>query len=153
MRLDVPKFNEVYLDGWIFAINEYFELLETTPEQRLRIIGFNLEGDVAECLQLIKLLLLAIKWISPTERQKRLNNRLCFNCDNKWMRGHKCPGKFLLLMADEGDDPGREIPANPAYYLEDKVISEGERMIRLRIRGKMNKEGHGCLGMAHGFCD
>nr|GEW34557.1 hypothetical protein [Tanacetum cinerariifolium] len=26
---------------------------------------------------------------------------LCFNCDNKWVRGHKCPGKFLLLMADE----------------------------------------------------
>ncbi|GKF67918.1 hypothetical protein Tco_0197597, partial [Tanacetum coccineum] len=43
------------------------------------------------------------------------------------MRGHKCPGKFMLLMADEGDDPCREIPANPAYYLEDKVISEGER--------------------------
>ncbi|GJS47937.1 retrotransposon-related protein [Tanacetum coccineum] len=26
---------------------------------------------------------LAIKWISPAERQERLNKRLCFNCDNK----------------------------------------------------------------------
>nr|GEU82021.1 hypothetical protein [Tanacetum cinerariifolium] len=35
--------------------------------------------------------LLAIKWISPTERQEHLSKGLCFNCDNKWVRGHKCP--------------------------------------------------------------
>ncbi|PWA85192.1 hypothetical protein CTI12_AA148910 [Artemisia annua] len=49
---------------------------------------------------------LAIKWISPAERQERLNKGLCFNCDNRWARGHKCPGKFLLLMTDEEGDPG-----------------------------------------------
>ncbi|GKE11475.1 hypothetical protein Tco_1415026, partial [Tanacetum coccineum] len=47
---------------------------------------------------------LAIKWISPAERQERLSEGLCFNCDNKWVRGHKCPDKFLLVMADEEDD-------------------------------------------------
>ncbi|GKA08726.1 hypothetical protein Tco_0688057 [Tanacetum coccineum] len=30
---------------------------------------------------------LDIKWISPEERQERLNNGLCFNCDSKWIRG------------------------------------------------------------------
>ncbi|GJV53818.1 retrotransposon-related protein [Tanacetum coccineum] len=40
---------------------------------------------------------LAIKWISLAEG-------LFFNCDNKWVRGHKCTGKFLLLMADDRDD-------------------------------------------------
>ncbi|GJY77843.1 retrotransposon-related protein [Tanacetum coccineum] len=49
---------------------------------------------------------LAIKWISPAECQERLNKGLCFNCDNRWVRGHKCPGKFFLLMTDEDDDPG-----------------------------------------------
>ncbi|GJV01814.1 hypothetical protein Tco_1335383, partial [Tanacetum coccineum] len=49
---------------------------------------------------------LAIQWISPAERQKRLNKGLCFNCNNRWVRGHKCPGKILLLMTDEDDDPG-----------------------------------------------
>ncbi|GJU41223.1 hypothetical protein Tco_1194180 [Tanacetum coccineum] len=44
MRLDVRAFP----DTRKFAIKEYFELLETTPEQRLRIIGFNLEGDNAK---------------------------------------------------------------------------------------------------------
>ncbi|GJZ40818.1 ty3-gypsy retrotransposon protein [Tanacetum coccineum] len=47
---------------------------------------------------------LAIQWISPAERQERLSKGLCFNCDHKWVRGHKCPGKFLLLMADDEDD-------------------------------------------------
>ncbi|GJX57657.1 retrotransposable element Tf2 [Tanacetum coccineum] len=35
---------------------------------------------------------LAIKWISPAERHERLSKGLCFNCDNRWARGHKCPG-------------------------------------------------------------
>ncbi|GJV46759.1 hypothetical protein Tco_1436971 [Tanacetum coccineum] len=48
MRLDVPKFNGSDPDTRILAINEYFSLLETTPEQRLRIIGFNMEGDATE---------------------------------------------------------------------------------------------------------
>ncbi|PWA64656.1 hypothetical protein CTI12_AA342280 [Artemisia annua] len=47
---------------------------------------------------------LAIKWISPAERQERLNKGSCFNCDNRWTRGHKCPGKFLLLMTEEEED-------------------------------------------------
>ncbi|GJY17548.1 hypothetical protein Tco_0389039 [Tanacetum coccineum] len=48
--------------------------------------------------------LLAIKWISPAERQERINKGLCFNCDNRWTRGQKCLGKFLLLMTEEEDD-------------------------------------------------
>ncbi|GKC41200.1 hypothetical protein Tco_1058922 [Tanacetum coccineum] len=43
---------------------------------------------------------------STPQRQELLNKRLCFNCDNRWVRGHKCPCKFLLLMTDEDDDPG-----------------------------------------------
>nr|GEU78498.1 hypothetical protein [Tanacetum cinerariifolium] len=51
---------------------------------------------------------LSIKWISSAERQERLNRGLCFNCNNKWVRGHKCPGKFLMLTADEDDDTIQE---------------------------------------------
>ncbi|GJV04924.1 hypothetical protein Tco_1338493 [Tanacetum coccineum] len=98
MRLDVLKFNGVDPDAWIFAINEYFELLETTLEQRLHIIGFNLEGDDAECT-------------------------------------------FMLLVAEEGDNPGREIPADPAYYIEDKVDSEGEENVTTRDKGEDEPRG------------
>ena len=48
MRLDVPKFSGADPDGWIFSINEYFTLLSTPVDQRLRVVGFNLEGDAAE---------------------------------------------------------------------------------------------------------
>ncbi|PWA69562.1 hypothetical protein CTI12_AA295750 [Artemisia annua] len=48
MRLEVPKFNGMNPESWIFAINEYFDLLETTNEQRLKVVGFNLEGDATE---------------------------------------------------------------------------------------------------------
>ncbi|GJU42159.1 ty3-gypsy retrotransposon protein [Tanacetum coccineum] len=48
MRLDVPKFSGNDPDSWIFSITEYFSLLATPADQRLRIVGFNLEGDAAE---------------------------------------------------------------------------------------------------------
>ncbi|GKC46904.1 ty3-gypsy retrotransposon protein [Tanacetum coccineum] len=48
MRLDVPKFSGSDPESWNFSINEYFTLLATPADQRLRIVGFNLEGDAAE---------------------------------------------------------------------------------------------------------
>ncbi|GJX30584.1 START domain-containing protein [Tanacetum coccineum] len=48
MRLDVPKFTGADPDAWLFAIQEYFTLLNTPADQRLRIVGFNLEGAAAE---------------------------------------------------------------------------------------------------------
>ncbi|GJS40578.1 ty3-gypsy retrotransposon protein [Tanacetum coccineum] len=48
MRLDVPKFSGSDPDRWIFSITEYFTLLNTPVDQRLRVVGFNLEGDAAE---------------------------------------------------------------------------------------------------------
>nr|GEU84127.1 multidrug resistance-associated protein 5 [Tanacetum cinerariifolium] len=45
MRLDVPNFLGNDPDSWIFSITEYFSLLATLADQRLRIVGFNLEGD------------------------------------------------------------------------------------------------------------
>ncbi|GKF92439.1 hypothetical protein Tco_0279158, partial [Tanacetum coccineum] len=48
MRLDVPKFTGDDPERWIFAITEYFTLLNTPADQRLRIVGFNPEGAAAE---------------------------------------------------------------------------------------------------------
>ncbi|GKC25401.1 retrotransposon-related protein [Tanacetum coccineum] len=66
---------------------------------------------------------LAIKWISPAERQDRLSKGLCFNCDNKWICGHKCPGKFLLLMSDEGEDAEAETDTTIVDAIESYDIS------------------------------
>ncbi|GJW73091.1 retrotransposon-related protein [Tanacetum coccineum] len=49
--MDVLKFSGVYPESWIFAITEYFSLLNTPADQWLKIVGFNLEGAAAEWFQ------------------------------------------------------------------------------------------------------
>ncbi|GJX30652.1 hypothetical protein Tco_0240507 [Tanacetum coccineum] len=48
MRLDVLKFSGDDPDRWIFAITKYFSFLNILADQRLGIVGFNLEGTVAK---------------------------------------------------------------------------------------------------------
>nr|GEZ16269.1 retrotransposon-related protein [Tanacetum cinerariifolium] len=45
------SFLGVYLESWIFAITEYFLLLNTPADQWLKIMDFNLEGAAAEWFQ------------------------------------------------------------------------------------------------------
>ena len=66
---------------------------------------------------------LAIKWISPAERQERLKKGLCFNCDNRWVRGHKCPAKFMLLMTDAKDTNEQETDVEKEEAVESGDIS------------------------------
>ncbi|GKA24064.1 ty3-gypsy retrotransposon protein, partial [Tanacetum coccineum] len=49
--MDVPKFSRDDPERWIFSITEYFSLLNTPTDQRLRIVSFNLEGAAAEWFQ------------------------------------------------------------------------------------------------------
>lgn len=35
---------------------------------------------------------------------ERREKGLCFNCDQKRSRNHKCKGRFLLLVAEEDDE-------------------------------------------------
>ncbi|GKB02459.1 ty3-gypsy retrotransposon protein [Tanacetum coccineum] len=51
MRWDVPKFTEEDPDSCIFAITEYFSLLNTPADQWLMIVSFNLEGAAVEWFQ------------------------------------------------------------------------------------------------------
>nr|GEX74024.1 retrotransposon-related protein [Tanacetum cinerariifolium] len=246
MKLDVPMFFGPDPERWIFSITEYFTLLNTSVDQRLRMVGFSLEGDAAEWFRwmsrnnlittwdeflesvqhrfgpckyedpqgaLSKLLqtgtrellvskptslgdvfslarvtearlnkqgvvattnksttsspqtigkttsrftvprldsskpallptppttrvnsgatLFLIEWISPAERQKRLSKGLCFNCDSKWVRGHKCPGKFLLLMVEEDD-----AEEQPTDVEQEDAIKSGDISILTSLSGQ-----------------
>ncbi|XP_058788145.1 uncharacterized protein LOC131662390 [Vicia villosa] len=45
-----------------------------------------------------------IRRITAAQREERRAKGLCFNCDEKFIPGHRCTaGKFLLLMVDEDD--------------------------------------------------
>ncbi|GKD80031.1 hypothetical protein Tco_1342652, partial [Tanacetum coccineum] len=241
MRLDVPKFTGDDPERWIFAITEYFTLLNTPADQRLRIVGFNLEGAAAEwfrwmsqnglitdwerfvecdafslaCITKARLddqamlvsvtatksmvssggqrqsnprfgvpsslvtatkpsLLptpaqttvttnskpLAIKWISPAERQERMSKGLCFNCDTRWTRGHKCPGKFLLLMTEDEDDTGTAVQDEGEDVVESGDISILNSLVghgsprSLQLWGAIGKEDVHVLidnGSTHNF--
>ncbi|OMO78169.1 Retrotransposon gag protein [Corchorus olitorius] len=48
-----------------------------------------------------------IKRLTPTEMQARRAKGLCYNCDKKYVPGHKCRTvPFLLLQAEDEDEPG-----------------------------------------------
>ncbi|GKA70846.1 ty3-gypsy retrotransposon protein [Tanacetum coccineum] len=145
----------------IFAIIEYFELLKMVTEQRLKDVGFNLEGETARWFRWMSRNKLITSWVRFLENVrnrfgpckyedlqgvfskllqtesvasyqsdiKKLMN-WCFNCDNKWVRVHKCPDKFLLLMADEDDDVTPKKITKHEEALESRDISILNSLIR-----------------------
>ena len=50
---------------------------------------------------------LPVKRLSPEELASHRERGLCFYCDNKFTRGHRCSSRFFLLIADDdtGDAP------------------------------------------------
>nr|GEX73202.1 reverse transcriptase [Tanacetum cinerariifolium] len=65
---------------------------------------------------------LAIKWISPAERQERLSKGLYFNCDNRWEQGHKCPGKIgkgdVHVLIDNGSTCNFIRPGDDSFCMK-----------------------------------
>lgn len=47
---------------------------------------------------------LPLKRLTPEELDRRREYELCFNCDEKFTRGHRCASQFFLLVADEEQD-------------------------------------------------
>ena len=41
-----------------------------------------------------------LKHLTPAEMASRRERGLCFNCDEKFMRGHRCASRFFVLIAD-----------------------------------------------------
>ncbi|GJV18914.1 UBN2 domain-containing protein [Tanacetum coccineum] len=70
MRLDVLKFSRDDLDRWIFAITEYFSLLNAPVDQHLRIVEFNLKGTAAEWFRWMSRNDLITTWVRFEESVK-----------------------------------------------------------------------------------
>lgn len=50
-----------------------------------------------------------IRRLSPAQLQERRAQGLCYNCDEKYIPGHKCTTpKFLLLMTEEDEPPTQD---------------------------------------------
>ena len=50
------------------------------------------------------------KRLSLEEIASRRERGLCFNCEEKFHRGHRCSSRFFLLITDEEDPPLSHIP-------------------------------------------
>lgn len=65
----------------------------------------------------------SFKCLTPTEIEARRVKGLCYNCDERYSRGHRCKSKFFLIIADDheetilDDSPplpsSEDIPTNP----------------------------------------
>ncbi|MCI58697.1 retrotransposon protein, partial [Trifolium medium] len=42
--------------------------------------------------------------MSPVELQARCNKGLCYNCDEKYVQGHRCKRSFHLLIVEPDDE-------------------------------------------------
>ncbi|XP_061356120.1 uncharacterized protein LOC133300572, partial [Gastrolobium bilobum] len=65
-----------------------------------------------------------IRRLSPAEMQVRREKNLCFNCDEKFVYGHKCKARASLLFLegpeeDEPPDPIVPDPTEPELQLEE----------------------------------
>ncbi|VFQ86975.1 unnamed protein product [Cuscuta campestris] len=54
-----------------------------------------------------------IRRLTRAEKLEKDAKGLCYNCDQRWMKGHRC-GHVLLLIGDDDDAPDCEHDAEPA---------------------------------------
>ena len=48
--------------------------------------------------------ILPIRKLSPTELQRRRQQGLCYNCDEKYTMGHKCKKLFFIELEEENEE-------------------------------------------------
>jgi hypothetical protein len=76
----------------------------------------------------------------PTEMTERQRQGLCYNCDEQYVRGHKCPRLLYLEVTDPEEDIPNLLDAQPAAHDEEPLISlnaitgiRGEDTMQVRI--------------------
>lgn len=90
----------------------------------------------------------AFKRLTPEEMAKRRKQGLCYNCDEPYVRGHKCARLFFLEAADyiveepnDHDDADTPPAADPPFDPDKPLISlsaitgiRSEETMQLRVR-------------------
>lgn len=61
---------EQILTRWVFNIQKYFEFHKIPKEQRLQIVGFNLQEDAVEWFQYIERKYFFLGWMDFLEKIK-----------------------------------------------------------------------------------
>ena len=61
------------------------------------------------------------QWLTPKQLDERRKNRLWFNCDSKYSKGHKCNEMKLFYI-----DCGEKEPKKVKSFLEEATFEEIE---------------------------
>jgi hypothetical protein len=82
------------------------------------------------------------KKLTPGEMAERRKQGMCYNCDEQYVRGHRCPRLFYLEVTDFEEDIGIEDESNledPAPIISLHALtgirSEGTMQLQVDIRG------------------
>nr|GMD05953.1 Transposon Ty3-G Gag-Pol polyprotein [Ipomoea batatas] len=108
---------------------------------------------------------LPIRKYTAAEIREKRDKGLCFRCDQKYFPGHRCKGRFLLLIGDEDDETVEGDPVVVEDYHTDEEVISGDVSVlntmtgpgsprSLRLTG--NIKGSSCLvlidsGSTHNF--
>nr|GME07169.1 Transposon Ty3-G Gag-Pol polyprotein [Ipomoea batatas] len=72
---------------------------------------------------------LPIRKYTSAEIRERRDKGLCFNCDKKYSVGHRCKGRFLLLIGDDDDEAMEVEPTAADGDFDEEVISGDVSML------------------------
>ncbi|XP_058767991.1 uncharacterized protein LOC131641709 [Vicia villosa] len=71
---------------------------------------------------------LQFRKLSPEEMSSRREKGLCYNCEETFIPGHKCKGRFFLLVSDDPDpDPNSQEPP-PIFQPETDTAIESDHL-------------------------
>jgi hypothetical protein len=83
------------------------------------------------------------KKLTPAEMAERRRQGLCFNCDEQYVRGHRCPKLFYLQVTDYEEDESIEadsVPGDPTPVISLHALtgihSESTLQLEVHIMGK-----------------
>ncbi|VFQ80644.1 unnamed protein product [Cuscuta campestris] len=68
--------------------------------------------------------------LSPAEKTERNKKGLCWYCDEKWVPGHNCKHRFLVLMGPDDDDEDTS-DLTPPGHTEDTISGDVSSILSL----------------------
>ncbi|PKI56536.1 hypothetical protein CRG98_023062 [Punica granatum] len=123
VRMEFPRFSGEDPRVWLDRARKYFAAQDVDKEEHVRLATFHLEGEANQWWQWTATEGAGAKVVQPPPRanlgstrrltweetQRRREQNLCFNCDEKFVHGHRCSGIKAMVIEVVEEDEGKAI--------------------------------------------